>query len=260
MHCLKIRIAAFLLSIFIVLLLSFSPVAANDVSYGVANYVPIEGSNVIDGYIVSSINNGFFVSNKAYDENIVGVITTRPAISFIDSSTGDKYPMVASGKAYVLVSGLAGPVQVGDPITTSVLPGIGMKAMQPGLIIGTSLEEFAPQKPNDVKKIELAINIRYHGANAGSNSFFDVFKISLLSAANEQPPAFFKYLTAGSVVLGSVVLGFYFFGKVASKGIEALGRNPMAGRMIQFGITVNVLITIVTIASGLIIAIIILRL
>lgn len=235
-------------------------VSAEDVSYGVANYVPIAGRNIIDGYIVSSINEGFFVSNKAYDENMVGLVTTRPAISFIDSDTGNKFPVVSSGKAQVLVSAVNGSIVVGDSITSSDIPGVGMKATKPGMVLGTALEPYNPSDPDTVSKIEVSVNIRFFGQNAGSNSVFDIFKLSLLTAVNEQPPVFFKYLTSGFVVIASVLLGFYFFGKVASKGIEALGRNPLAGRMIQFGIAVNVIITVVTIASGLIIAIIILRL
>lgn len=258
--------AVFFVTVVLVLLISFlsttsyAPVLADEVSYSVANYVDISGRNIVDGYIISSIDSGFFVSNKPYDENVVGIVTTRPAISFVDSDTKDKYPLVTSGKAYVLVSAKNGPIKAGDPIATSDVPGVGMKATKPGIIIGTALQEYKPTNPQTIQKIELAISIRYYGQNAGETSIFDLFKLSLVSAANEQPPVFFKYITAGFVVIGSVMLGFYFFGQVASRGIDALGRNPLAGRMIQFGIVLNVVITVVTIASGLIIAIIILRL
>jgi F0F1-type ATP synthase membrane subunit c/vacuolar-type H+-ATPase subunit K len=41
----------------------------------------------------------------------------------------------------------------------------------------------------------------------------------------------------------SVVTGFIYFGKVARSGVEALGRNPLAARLIQFGIFINLLLT-----------------
>jgi hypothetical protein len=70
------------------------------------------------------------------------------------------------------------------------------------------------------------------GRNIVESSIFDLFQLSLMTVANEQPPVFFKYIIAGFVVIGSVMLGFYFFGQVASRGIDALGRNPLAGKMV----------------------------
>lgn len=136
-----------------------------------------------------------------------------------------------------------------------------MKATEPGTILGTALEDYDPSDPNTITKIGVQIDIRYYSFNrVAAESVFDLFKISLSNAASQQPPIFFKYFTAAFVVIGSVILGIYFFGRVATKGVEALGRNPLAARIIEFGIVINVIITIATIAAGLIIAIVILRL
>ncbi|MGI5826506.1 MAG: hypothetical protein ACOX50_03780 [Patescibacteria group bacterium] len=86
----------------------------------------------------------------------------------------------------------------------------------------------------------------------------DILKLSSL-ATYEEPRTVFKYVMAALVVVLSFVLGFLSFGRVASRGIEALGRNLLAGKMIQFGIIVNVAITIAIVASGLGVALFILR-
>jgi F0F1-type ATP synthase membrane subunit c/vacuolar-type H+-ATPase subunit K len=233
--------------------------ANEGVSYGVANYVVVSDENVEDGHIVSAMNQQFKLSTIPFDENMAGVVTTRPAISFIDSDTEGKTPIITSGNGYVLVSGKSGPILKGDPITTSDVPGVGVKATENGNIIGSALEDFTPSSGDEIKKISVKIDIRFYSKEVGRKSVFDVVKLSLLNTAKDQPPIFFKYLTAALVVLGSTVLGFNFFGRVAAKGIEAIGRNPLAGKMIQFGIVLNVIITVITISAGLIVAIVILR-
>jgi F0F1-type ATP synthase membrane subunit c/vacuolar-type H+-ATPase subunit K len=62
------------------------------------------------------------------------------------------------------------------------------------------------------------------------------------------------------VVILSFILGFISFGRIANTGVEALGRNPLAGKMIQFGIFLNVLITISIVIAGFALAYFVLRL
>lgn len=235
--------------------------AAEEISYGVAQYLTIDDTDVKNGQIVTSSKQGFHISAKEYEDRIYGVVAQKPAITFIESANNDnKQQVVTSGNAYVLVNGQNGPIFKGDPITSSKVKGVGMKAKRPGVIIGTSLDNYSPKDAGTTQKINVQIDIRYYSMDVATSSIIDVFKLSMFSAANEQPPVFFKYFTAGFTIMGSILLGFYFFGRVAAKGIEALGRNPLASRMIQIGIIINVVITIATIVCGLIIAIVILRL
>ena len=87
----------------------------------------------------------------------------------------------------------------------------------------------------------------------------DIFKIALLPT-KEGPSAIFKYIVAAAVVLGSLVLGFMSFGRTAAKGVEALGRNPAASKIIHLGIIFNVAIVAVIGLIGLTVAFLILRL
>jgi len=58
--------------------------------------------------------------------------------------------------------------------------------------------------------------------------------------------------------MAAQLLGFVAFGRVAGRGVEALGRNPLAARVIQLGIFLNVFITVAIIAAGILVAILIL--
>ncbi len=239
----------------------FAQILPETVSYGVAQIVEIEDEDVAAAMIVATSKDGFYLPIEEYDENLYGVVAELPAITFINTDDyAQKQQVITTGNALLQVSTANGPIAEGDPITTSGVKGVGMKATSPGMAVGIATEPFISEDPNEIGKISIKVQVHYHSIDTVNRSIFDIFKLSLFTAANEQPPVFFKYFTAGFVVIGSILLGFYFFGRVAAKGVDALGRNPLASRMIQVGIIINVVITVATIASGLIIAIIILRL
>ena len=72
------------------------------------------------------------------------------------------------------------------------------------------------------------------------------------------PLASLRYVLASIMAVGAFILGFWYFGRVAKTGVEAIGRNPLAGRTIQLGVILNLLLTGVIMASGLVVAYLIL--
>lgn len=234
-------------------------------SLGIANYYPVQG-DVKDGNIVSSSPKGYFLTSTAYDQTLVGVVTNNPAVALnLEGQSGKTYPVVASGTVQVLVSSINGNIKKGDPVTSSTIPGVGMKATKTGYALGTSLDDYSATDTKATGKINVSMNLHYSFAKvtSGSNnvqaSLLDIANLSVL-ATYESPTAVFKYVVAAVVIMISFILGFVSFGRVAKSGIEALGRNPLAGRMIQFGIFLNVLITVAIIISGIFIAYFVLRL
>jgi hypothetical protein len=235
--------------------------ADGDVSLGIANYLPVQGSNIKNGDIVSFTNKGYFLSKTAYDSTVIGIVTTNPAVSLnIKNGSKNNYPVASSGTVIVNVSTQNGTIKKGDIITTSEIPGVGMKAEKSGFVLGNAMEAFSSSNPKEIGQISVALNLHYAYSNSTSaNSIKDIFNLSLNSASNS-PSAFFKYLIAGIVIILSFILGFLSFGRVANTGVEALGRNPMASKMIQLGIALNVFITIAIIGAGFAMAFLIIRL
>lgn len=246
-----------LASIVALLFLAFTPKAfAQDASLGVANFYPIEDASAKDGDIVSYTTKGYFLSKTPYDNLMMGVIVDTPAIAINLSATvsAKAKPVVATGTAYVNVSTANGPIKEGDPITSSETPGVGMKADKSGYVLGSALEEFSASDTTTVGKIAVSVNIHYVSMRKSrTQNATDVFKnmFSLSQVATyESPVTAFKYIVAALVILLSFALGFFSFGRLANTGIEALGRNPLAGKLIELGVIVNVSITIAIIASG----------
>ena len=69
-----------------------------------------------------------------------------------------------------------------------------------------------------------------------------------------------RYLAAGAVVVLAFGVGFATFSKGITKGIEAIGRNPLAKTAIYGSIMMNIFFTILTTAVGVGAAFLILRL
>ncbi len=255
------------LFLFPVFLFSFSSqqfAAANAIdntSFGIANYLPIPDKDVADGDIISfAPDNGYFLSKMPYDIAIVGVVTNNPAISLEVLGGQPSYPVISTGNAFINVTTINGDIKKGDPITTSQLPGIGMKATQTGYIIGAALEDYTNTNIHMIKKIAVTLNVHYYVSKTSVNqSLFDVLNLSAF-ATYEEPIQAFKYFIAALILILSFVFGFFSFARTANKGLEALGRNPLASKMIELGILLNIIIAIIIILSGLFVAFIVIRL
>ena len=229
--------------------------------FAVAQELTINEKQVRDGDIISSLPQGFVLTRKTYDQAMIGVVSERPAVAFRTigvSPAQKKYLVVSSGTTGVNVSTINGPIKKGDILTSSTIPGVGMRSSKSGFIVGTALDDYKDNNIYNVKKINVLLSFRPVGVPGSVRSnLVDVGNLSLL-AILEDPLTAFRYLVAAVVIIFSFLLGFYSFGRVAGRGVEALGRNPLAARVIQLGIALNVIITVAIIGTGIVIAILIL--
>lgn len=235
---------------------------AQGFNLGVATYAEIPKGTPKNGDIISVNNSTFKLSDTEYDALMAGVIVSEPAVA-MDMVQNDRgFPYITTGNTLVNVSTQNGAIKAGDPITSSKTPGVGMRATSPGYIIGNAQEDYAEEDKNKVGSIFVSLNTRYAYPQIQSDptaKFLDIFNLTA-AASYQQPSLFIKYAIAALVVIVSFVIGFFSFGRIASNGITALGRNPLAARIIQLGIVFNVLITLAIVFSGLFLAYLIIRL
>ncbi len=104
----------------------------------------IEAGDVvaINPFIAAGINK----SQKAYDKNVIGVISTNPGLLLDDAigmNEGRAVPVALSGRIPVKVSTENGKIKAGDYMTASSVPGVAMKATKAGAVIGQALQDFS---------------------------------------------------------------------------------------------------------------------
>lgn len=242
---------------------NFSSANAQDLGVGVAKYFEVS-EQVETGDIISIEEGEYVKSTVEYDSQIVGVVNLNPAISlrFNDSETA--VPVLDSGETLVKVTTQGGNIEEGDFITTSETPGVGKKADRPGFTVGVAKQSYSNDNTEEVQTITISVLPKYSVYGRGQEgslqrSILDVFSLSAI-ATYESPSVVFRSVVAALVVLISIVFGFFTFGRIATYGIEAVGRNPLAKRTINLSIIINVAITITIILAGITVAYFILAL
>jgi len=105
----------------------------------------IEKTDLAGSIIIADPNhpNKGTLTSVAYDKRIVGIIATKPSM-IISGGIGRDYgyPVVLSGRIKTNVCLDNGDIGIGDFITSSSRPGFGMKATDPGMVVGQALESF----------------------------------------------------------------------------------------------------------------------
>ncbi len=234
-------------------------------NFGIAYPVTIqilEGQQIDDGMLISHKNGQYQLSNEAYDRSIIGAVSLFPTIEFIGTATPSattvegKTPIISSGTSSILVSGENGPIRIGDLIAASTTPGVGMKAIKSGFTLGIAQENYDGNTTQDRGLIKVRIGKDFTFAQDTPDSetisdrLRDVVSLSAIAAIDD-PKEVLKYVIAGTILITSVVIAFVSFSRTSQKGIEALGRNPLAKSSIMTGIFVNILISIIIISAGI---------
>jgi hypothetical protein len=235
--------------------------AADSVSsVGIATYTEVSDKIVQNGDIIVGTSQGYTLSKQAYDTRVTGVVTTRPAVELRDTDQTKGYPVVSRGSAFVKVTDENGPIKEGDFIATSSITGVGMKSTRSGYVVGEALQAANFSGGKNVVLVPIRLNLRFVQIGSQTQSqFSDIFSMSQI-AAYEQPIRVIQYIIAAIIVISSFGFGFLIFARAVNTGIQALGRNPLAGRMIQISIVFNLILIIIIIMTGVSLAYLVIRL
>lgn len=216
-------------------------------SSGISISIPLEGE-ARNGDIVCLVDGKYRLCSSAYSSEIFGVVSNNPAAAFEIPNEPNTVLVLSSGIARVRVVNKNGNISQGNLITTSDIEGVGQKSERSGYVLGSALEDF---ESDEIGEILVAINI--HPAAALKTARNDLVQILRegLAVPLFEPLAALRYILAALMILIAFTLGFVYFGRVAKTGVEAIGRNPLAGRQIQLSIVLHVIITVSIILVGL---------
>ncbi|OGG31091.1 hypothetical protein A3I51_02830 [Candidatus Gottesmanbacteria bacterium RIFCSPLOWO2_02_FULL_38_8] len=268
----------FLLLLLITLFLSVpASLFAQPPNFSIATTFQIPDKDLEDGDIISldREKNQMVRSRIPYDEQTYGVYVKYPKIVYHNSNS--VFPIAKTGEISVNVTTINGPIKVGDYVSSSEIPGKGQKASEfTGYMLGVALASFGEKdgielvyKDKKLRSGQVIVAVGIGPASPAlikaAGGFFGTFRSissSFLSniATSRQAEKIFRYFLAASVAIISILVSLFFFGKNVTKGIEMIGRNPLAKVPIQSMILVNVLIIAVIALGGIILSLIILSL
>ena len=106
------------------------------------------------GHVVSLDPQGITMvmkSQKSYDPNIFGIVSTKPGHVLGEGiHEGFPLPIALAGRVPVKVTDESGPIQPGDLLTSSSIPGFAMKANKATRTIGKALSPLYPGDKNSL--------------------------------------------------------------------------------------------------------------
>ena len=188
------------------------------------------------------------LSNVSRVSQLLGVVATKPLIEL--SGADSTVTIVTSGTTQALVSDINGGVKTGDKITASPINGVGMKATDPSLIVGTAQNTLSNDKTTSktltdrdgksktvhIGLIPVQINVTYYSPNTGTQSFIPSF---LQDAANTfagksvSPVRVLASLVLAIIALVSVTILLY---SSVRSSLISIGRNPLSETAIHKGL------------------------
>ena len=246
-------------------------------NFSIATTYQITDPDLENGDIISlnKEKNSLTRSSKAYDETMYGVYLKNPKIVYYNANAD--FPIARTGEVDVNITTVNGPIAVGDYISSSVLPGKGQKATEfTGFMLGIALTPFSQKDGTEIiinkktyrqgqVKVAVGIGPATPTLIKASGGAFGTLKYIASSfiyniGTSRQAERIFRYTLATLVALISIIASLYFFGKNVTKGIEMIGRNPLAKVSIQTMILVNILIIALIALGGIILSLIILSL
>ncbi|MDQ7778188.1 MAG: hypothetical protein RDV41_00570, partial [Planctomycetota bacterium] len=143
----------------------------------VAEYMPAGSKNLEPGDLLALDSHGKVV--RAVPGLVaVGMVSTRPGLvagggDAEKSHEGDALIALA-GRVPVKVCSLGGPIQIGDPISVSAMPGLGAKASSARYILGRSLQAFDTSRAVEVSSLD---EIKWPEDVDGDNKAQPCFKL-----------------------------------------------------------------------------------
>jgi hypothetical protein len=241
-------ISFFILGLFLVL----KTVLAADSMPPVSITVPLDQGE--EGDIVSYKEGNYALSSEAYDAEVYGVVTNSSVISLEDANVTQGRLVTYDGEANIKVTTANGAIKRGDPITTSATPGVGQKATSSGQILGVALQDYDSTNTEEVGKVMALVDVRTNYINAGLKSnLIEALRSGYLGAVLN-PGTSLRYILAICIIVIAFAIGFFSFGRISTNSVEALGRNPLASRMIRSVVVFNFLLTFIIMSVGLALA------
>ncbi len=223
-------------------ILSLATLAGTAYASSVAQRFDAGESGIVGGAIVSLTDKGSSSAVLATLSNrsrLVGVVSKQASLELGSKTVG----VVVNGAAVTLVSTFNGDVKAGDRITASPIAGVGMKATEAAMVVGTAQKDLdlahteertvtgtaGNKKTVKIGAIPMFVTPTYYEASTDGAAKTAASQLQLFAdnlAGHTVSPV--RVLVAGVVILvlitGVVVLIYTSL----RASVVAIGRNPLS--------------------------------
>lgn len=223
----------------------------------------IDGADIESGDIISFDieTEKYSLSQEENDDTVFGVVDTNPILVF--RTDPDKIPIVQEDTVLVNVSTLGGDIEIGDPIITSQLQGIGQRGDKGDNIIGYALDSFNQTLSSNTEVYDgetvytgsIAVTL----ISAEPELLITQRSLSVQDSGKDTPSVIltFRYVAAALFILGAFGFIFKNFGPNVAQGVKSVGRNPLAKSTIQSMVVFNLVIVFLISVVALFVSIVI---
>jgi hypothetical protein len=218
--------------------------AAASAGSSIASGFRASGSGIVGGALVSlqsDTANTVELTTFKNNDRILGV-ASKASASLIEFSNGGPVQVVTNGSTATLVSDINGPIKSGDRITASPIVGVGMKATESTMVVGSAQGELetAGAETRTLKTLDgrsrtvrigtvsLLVTPGFYDAANTNNSFLPAALQDFASSVAGHQVSPIRIMIAGVLVLLLfVVVGILLYSSVHSS-IISIGRNPLS--------------------------------
>ncbi len=131
-------------------------------------------------------------SKPQQDSSVIGVVSTNPGQVLDDGSVTDpKVSIALAGRIPTKVSTQNGPIHIGDYLTSSNIPGVAVKAVTAGDVVGVAMEDYTESDATVIGKVVMFVKNGYYDggsgladAPAGMTSFLGTQQVTQASNQN----------------------------------------------------------------------------
>jgi len=239
------------------LLIFVSPLGAQGAS-SIAQGFQTTDPNVVEGALVSiksDTPNTVELSNSDNTEHLVGVVGDRPLIEL--SNGGSSIQVVTSGVTPALLSDINGDIKPGDKIAASPIEGVGMKATQSGIVIGTAQAELSSVETSErtirakdgkdqtvnIGLVPIQVDTIFYTGTADGSSFVPSAIQDFANSVAGHEVSAVRVLVAAILLLMLLVSVVVLLYSSVKSSIISIGRNPLSESAVhkslfQVGLTI----------------------
>ncbi|MET1033379.1 MAG: hypothetical protein ABWX94_02680 [Candidatus Saccharimonadales bacterium] len=196
------------------------------------------------------------LSDSEHADQLAGIVSDKPLIELSDGASGVQ--VVTSGTTFALVSNLNGDVKVGDRITSSPISGVGMKALETTVTVGTAQADLSSVK-NETRTvtdksgkgqevkiglIPVQVSVAFYSPEKDKQSaFVPLFLQNLANNVTGRDVSPVRVLVAALILLLLFLSITVLLYSSVRSSIISIGRNPLSESAVrkslfQVGVTV----------------------